>query len=42
MIFLGLFAGVCNFYFMFAQTYVLVIEVVLNSIAVTFTGFEII
>jgi hypothetical protein len=42
MIFLGLFAGVCNFYFIFAQTYVLVIEVVLNSISLTFTGFEII
>jgi hypothetical protein len=42
MIFLGIFAGVCNFYFIFAQTYTLVIEVVLNAIALSFTGLEII
>jgi len=42
MIFLGIFSGVCNFYFMFGQTYIFVIEVVLNSICVAFTGFEII
>ena len=42
MIFLGVFSGFCNFYFLFGQTYIMVIEVVLNSICITFTGLEII
>ena len=42
MFFLGFFAGVCNFYFIFAQTYIFIIEVVINAIALSFTGFEIV
>ena len=42
MIFMGVFTLVCNLYFTLAQTYILIIEVVLNSIAISFTGFEII
>ena len=40
MVFMGVFALLCNVYFMLSQTYIMVIELVLNGIALGFTGFE--
>ena len=40
MVFMSVFAGLCNFYFIFSQTYIMVIELVLNGIALLFTVIE--